>query len=57
MGRFIFIQVSSQCCLLHLECLDLPELSNLDNMEEVVDIELLSLSEPRFGEGKGDLIV
>ena len=47
--------VSSQHHLLHLECLDLSEQSDLDNIEEAIDNERLSLSKPRSGEGEGDL--
>ena len=32
--------VSSQCCLSHLECLDLCDQSNLDDIEDVIDKEL-----------------
>ena len=49
------MQVSSRCCLLHLECLDLSEQSDPDDIEEAVDNELLSLSKPWSREGKGDL--
>ena len=47
--------VSSQCHLPHLECLDLSEWSDLDNIKEVIDNELLSLSKLWSGEGKGNL--
>ena len=44
--------VSSQCHLPHLECLDSSEWSDLDNTEDIIDNQLLSLSKPRSGEGK-----
>ena len=47
--------VSSQCCVPHLEHLDLPEWSDLDDIEDIVDNELLSLSKPWSGEGEGNL--
>ena len=53
MGRFIFIHISSRCLLPHLECLDLSEWSDWDDTEDAVDNELLSLSKPWSGEGKG----
>ena len=37
---------SSQCHLPHLECLDLSEQSDPDDIEDVIDNELLSLSKP-----------
>ena len=49
------MRVSSRCCLLHLECLDLSEWSDLDDIEKVIDNELLSLSKPWSGEDKGNL--
>ena len=49
------MHVSSQYHLPHLECLDLSEWSDLDNIKEVIDNELLSLSKPWSGEGKGNL--
>ena len=45
---------SSQCCLPHLECLDLSDWSDLDGIKDVVDNELLSLLEPWSGEGEGN---
>ena len=54
-GRFIFICVSSQCHLPHLECLDPFEQSDLDDIEDVIDNELLLLSKPQSGEGEGNL--
>ena len=48
------MHVSSQCCLPHLECLDLSDWSDLDNIEEVVDSELQSLSNLWSGEGEGN---
>ena len=47
--------VSSQCCLPHLECLDPSEWSDLDDIEDVIDNELLSLSKPESREGEGNL--
>ena len=47
--------VSSLYLLPHLVCLDLSELSNWEDMEDAMDMELLSLSKPRSGEGDGDL--
>ena len=44
---------SSLCCLSHLECLDPSEWSDLDNIEDVVDNELLLLSKPWSKEGEG----
>ena len=49
------MHVSSQYHLPHLECLDLSEQSDLDDIEEVVDNELLSLSKPQSSEGKGNV--
>ena len=46
---------SSQCCLPNLECLDLSEWSDLDDIEDAIDNELLSLLKPQSGEGKGNL--
>ena len=45
---------SSQCCLPCLEHLDPSDQSDLDNIEEAVDYELLSLSNPRPGEDEGN---
>ena len=45
---------SSQCHLRHLEHLDLSDQSDLDDIEEVIDNELLSLSNPQSGEGEGN---
>ena len=47
--------VSSRCHLPHLECLDLTEWSHLDDIEDVVDNKLLSLSKPHSGEGDRNL--
>ena len=47
--------ISSQCLLPHLECLDLSEWSDWDDIEDAVDNELLSLSKPWSGEGEGNL--
>ena len=49
------MRVSSQCHLPHLECLDLSKWSDLDNIEDVIDNELLSLSKPQSREGEGNL--
>ena len=49
------MQVSSQHHLLCLEHLDLSEQSDLDDIEEAINNELLSLSKPWSGEGEGDL--
>ena len=46
---------SSWCLLPCLECCDLSEQSDLDNIEDVVDNELLLLSKPWSGEGEGNL--
>ena len=35
-------------------CLEPTDLSDLDDTDEEVDIELLSLSNPQSGEGEGD---
>ena len=45
---------SSQCYLLHLECLDLSDWSDLDNIEEAVNNELQLFLNPQSGEGEGD---
>ena len=55
MGRFIFMWVSSWCLLPHLECPEPSEWSNRDDMEDAMEIELLSLSKPRSGEGDWNL--
>ena len=47
--------VSSQCHLPRLEHLSPSEWSDLDDIEDVVDNELLSLSKPWSGEGEGNL--
>ena len=49
------MHVSSQCHLPHLECLDPSEWSDLDDIEDVDNNELLSLSKPWSGEGEGNL--
>ena len=46
------MRASSQCCLPHLECLDLSEQSDLDDIEDTVNNELLSLSKPQSGKAK-----
>ena len=48
------MHVSSQCHLPHLECLDPSEWSDLDDIEDVIDNELLSLSKPWSREGEGN---
>ena len=45
---------SSQCHLPDQECQDPSDLSDLDNIEEAIDNELLSLSTPQSGEGEGN---
>ena len=45
----------SWCHLPHLECLDPSEQSELDDIEDIIDNKLLSLSKPRSREGKGNL--
>ena len=47
--------VSSQCCLPCLEHLDLSVWSDMDDIEDIINNELLSLSKPLSGEGKGNL--
>ena len=55
MGRFIFMQApSSLCHLPHQECWDPSDLSDLDDMEEAIDNELWSLSNPQSGDGDGN---
>ena len=49
------MRASSWCHLPHLECPDPPEQSNLDDIEDVVDNEFLSLLKPWSGEGEGNL--
>ena len=49
------MHVSSWCLLPHLECLDLSEWSDQDDIEDAIDSELLSLSKPWSGEGEGNL--
>ena len=52
---FISMQApSSQCHLPHLEHLDPSDQSDLDDIEEVIDNELLLLSNPQSGEGEGN---
>ena len=48
------MHISSWCCLPHLEHLDPPDWSDLYNIEDVVDNELLSLSKPQFREVEGN---
>ena len=47
--------VSYQCLLPHLECPEPSEQSDWDDMEDAIEIELLSLSNPRSGKGDGNL--
>ena len=49
------MQVSSQHLLPCLECLDLSEPSDQDDIEDVIDNELLSLLKSQSGEGEGNL--
>ena len=49
------MHVSSWCHLPHLECLDSSEWSDLDDIKDVIDNELLLLSKPQSREGKGNL--
>ena len=53
MGRFIFMWASSQCCLPHLEYLDPSDWSELDDIKDVVDNELLLLLISQSGKGEG----
>ena len=46
--------LSSQCCLPHWECWDPSDLSDLDDIKEAVDNELLSLLNHQSGEGDGN---
>ena len=49
--------LSSQCCL-HLQGHEDPsDLSDLDDIEEAIDNELPSLSNPQSGEGKGTKVM
>ena len=53
-GRFIFMWApSSQCCLPLWECWDPSDLSDLYDIKEAVDNELLSFLNPWSGEGEG----
>ena len=49
------MHVSSWCCLPHLEHLDSSKWSDLDDTEDIIDNEPLSLLKPWSGEGKGNL--
>ena len=49
------MHVSSWCLLPCLEHLDPSEWSDWDDIEDVIDNELLSISKPQSGEGKGNL--
>ena len=51
------MHVSSWCHLPHLECLDLSDQSDLDNIEEVVDSEHWLLSNAWSGEGEGTKVI
>ena len=45
---------SSQCHLPHWECQDPSDLSDLDDIKEAINNELLLLSNPQSGEGDGN---
>ena len=45
---------SSQCHLPHWECWDPSHLSDMDDIDEAINNELLSLSNPQSGEGDGN---
>ena len=49
------MHASSWCFLPCLECLDPSKQSDLDDIEDVVDNELLSLSKLQSREGEGNL--
>ena len=49
------MHVSSWCLLPHLEHLDPCEQLDLDDIEDAIDNELLSLSKLQSGEGEGNL--
>ena len=49
------MRVSSRCLLPHLECPEPSEWSDQDDMEDAIEIELLSLSNPQSGKGDGNL--
>ena len=49
------MRVSSQCLLPYLEHPEPSEQFNWDDMEDAMEIELLSLSNPRSSEGDGNL--
>ena len=49
------MHASSQCCLPVWNALILSEWSDLDDIEDAINNELLSLSKPWSGEGKGNL--
>ena len=55
-GRLIFIWPpdSLWCHQPQCECLEHPDLLDLDDTDEEVDVELQSLLNPQSGEGKGD---
>ena len=42
------------CCLPLLGCQDPSDLSDLDDIKEAIDNEILSLSNPQSGGGKGN---
>ena len=44
---------SSRCCLPHQECQDPSDLSDMDDIKESINNELLSLVNPQSGEGDG----
>ena len=45
---------SSRCCLPHLECLDLSDQSDLNDIKEAINNELQLLLNPWSGEGEGN---
>ena len=49
------MQVSSRCLLPHLKHPGPSEWSNHDDMEDAIEMELLSLLNPRSSEGDGNL--
>ena len=48
------MRVSSWCHLPHLECLDSSEWSHLNDIEDTIDNELLSLLKSQSRAGKGN---
>ena len=45
---------SSQCHLPHMECLDLSDWSDLDDIKKAINDKLWSLLNPQSGEGEGN---